>query len=193
MFRAMRFQGALHVHDGASPGPGVERALRFSRECGWGAHVGIGSDRLPAGRWTRLCTLRARYRPIVEQVPGGAPVIYHQLEGLDLFATEDEGRHRFLWIHEPFLRWPEVLGWAARYADAFIFDDLAWEAEAVEAVHWIPHRRRMVLPAATLHASNGTISDLSGLLSLPIVRRFASPPGRFNLLGFYRRQIGWLV
>lgn len=189
----MRFQGALHVFDGPTPSSVVERALSFSRECGWGALVGIGSHALPATRWTRLCTLRERYRPLGDQAPGGAPIIYHQLLGLDLFATEDIGRHRFLWFHEPFVRWPVVLGWAARYADAFIFDDPAWFDEVSQCVHWIPRRRRVVLPASSLQASNGAISELSALLTLPIVRRFDSPAGRFNLLGLYRRQMAWLV
>lgn len=181
------------MHMGETPGVAVERTIGFSRECGWGAHVGIGSAMLPAGTFTRVRTLRERYREIAAQAPAEAPVIYHQLEGLDLFATEDDGRHRMLWIHEPFIRWREVLGWAARYADAFVFDDLAWEAEAVEAVDWIPPKRRLVLPSDSLQVSNGAVGDLSRLLGVRIVRRFGSPRGRFLLFGFYRRQVSWLV
>jgi hypothetical protein len=192
----MGFTGALHLHLGDRPAPGVEQVLRFSRDCGWGDAIGFGGTRLPARSWTPLASLRARYAPLAAAAPPGLPVIYHQLEGLDLFATEDAGRHRLFWIREPFVRWGEMLGWAARYADAFLFDQPEWEAEALERIPWLPARRRRVLPASTLADPAGAEAArevLGDLLALPIVRKAGSPGGRLMPYGFYRRQLAGLV
>lgn len=189
----MQFEGALHIYDGTAPNAEVERAVACANPHEWGRAVGIGSPDLPAHRLTRLSTLRGRYRRLVDEIPEGVPVIYHQLTGLDLFASEDLGHRRFLWIHEPFVRWSTVIGWAARYADAFIFDHPEWYAEMLATVNWIPRRRRTLLSLEAMDARASVASSLGTLLDLPIKRQNRSPSGSLNVLGFYRRQIQWLV
>lgn len=192
---AMSYAGALHVHDSPTPPLQVEAAVAHSQAAGWGEAWSLQGVPIEARRWTRVSRLRRRYAGALIAVPAGWPVVYHQLAGLDIFATEDVGRHRVLWIHEPFDRWQSSLGWAARYADAFIFDREAWHREAVAEVSWIPARRRATIDSNTLleSPSNEKADRMfSQLLQVRIARQIRPRRGFFLPFAFYRHQLKWV-
>ncbi|MFW6352762.1 MAG: hypothetical protein ACOC3I_00050 [Verrucomicrobiota bacterium] len=179
---------AIHLFDATQRGGVAQRAKALGASAPAGTFIRLGGPELPARGWHRLGGLRRRYRRRLAAAGTDGPVIYHQLMGLDLFTGEDAGRHRYLWVHEPFVRWGTAMGWAARYADALLFDEAEWRDEVVRALRWMPAARLVVAPAED--ALDAVLEELG---QLPVKRRVGSPSRPLGLYGLYRQQIHWLA
>ncbi len=172
----------------------VEAAVAHSEAAGWSALWSFSGPPIGATGRTRVSTLRRRYRAALMAVPAGWPVVYHQFAGLDILVGEDITRHRILWLHDSCEDWRVPLGWAARYADGFIFDREEWHAAAARQLDWIPARRRTTIDATALTPEGFRSADerLGRLLEVRIARNSRPRSGWWLPLAFYRRQLSWL-
>jgi len=121
----------------------TEAAIRTVEGVEWKSSIICleGAPGLVQSSWIFLATLRRRYIQRLQTYRVDLPVIYHDGWGLELFATEDNPRRRFVWVHTPKPFFERFLERCSRYGDAFIFDREEWMLWARKAFTWLPQSR----------------------------------------------------